>query len=65
MEASELRHKQELERRKRQQRARKEEKKAAHKKHVARVLAKKHFTGMRENTLRALWDQGMLVPQMD
>jgi hypothetical protein len=40
LEAAEIRRKQELDRRKIQQKARKEERKAAHKKYVARVLAK-------------------------
>lgn len=61
LEAAEIRRKQELDRRKIQQKARKEERKAAHKKYVARVLAKQHLVGLRENTLRALVDQGHLV----
>ena len=61
LEAAEIRRKQELDRRKIQQKARKEERKAAHKKYVARVLAKQHLVGLRENTLKALVDQGHLV----
>lgn len=61
LEAAEIRRKQELDRRKIQQKARKEERKAAHKKYVARVLAKQHLVGLRENTLRTLVDQGHLV----
>lgn len=61
LEAAEIRRKQELDRRKIQQKARKEERKAAHKKYVARVLAKQHLVGLRENTLRSLVDQGHLV----
>jgi hypothetical protein len=51
LEAAELRRKQELERRKVQQRARKEERKAAHKKYIARVIAKKYMHGLKENAL--------------
>ena len=65
LEAAELRRKQELDRRKVQQKARKEEKKAAHKKHVARVLAKKYLIGLKENALKALVDQGMLVQPIE
>ncbi len=61
LEAAEIRRKQELDRRKIQQKARKEERKAAHKKYVARVLAKQHLVGLRENTLKVLVDQGHLV----
>ena len=61
LEAAEIRRKQELDRRKIQQQARKEERKAAHKKYVARVLAKQSLVGLKENTLRALVDQGHLV----
>jgi hypothetical protein len=56
-----LRRKQELERRRVQQRARKEERKAAHKKFVARVMSKKFLHGLKENALKGLRDQGMLV----
>lgn len=48
-----------------QQKARKEDKRAAHKKHVARVLAKKYLVGLRENALKALKDQGMLVKPIE
>jgi len=65
LEAGELRRKQELERRKMQQGARKEERKAGHKKHVARIMAKKYLLGIRENALRALKDQGLLVEPID
>lgn len=61
LEAAEIRRKQELDRRKIQQKARKEERKAAHKKYVARVLAKQALVGLKDNTLRALVDQGHLV----
>ena len=65
MEAAELRRKQELERRKIQQKARREEKKAAHKKHVARVMAKSYLVGLKFNALRGLKDQGMLIEPLD
>jgi len=56
-----MRRKQELDRRKVQQKARKDERKAAHKKHVARVMAKKYLVGLQGNAMRALRDQGMMV----
>ncbi len=56
LEAQLLRQKQELSRRKIQQKARKEERKAAHKKYVARVLAKKNLLGLKENSFRVLKD---------
>ena len=56
MEAAELRRKQELERRRVQQRARKEERKGAHKKFIARVMAKKYLHGLKENALEGLKD---------
>jgi hypothetical protein len=65
LEAGELRRKQELERRRVQQKARKEEKRAAHKKYVARVMAKKYLVGLKQNGLRALVDQGMLVEPIE
>ena len=48
-----------------QQRARKEERKAAHKKYVARVMAKKHMNGLKISALKGLKDQGMLVQPID
>ncbi len=65
LEAAELRRKQELERRKIQQRARKEEKRCAHRKYVARVMAKKYLVGLKDNALRGLVDQGMLVQPIE
>lgn len=56
LEASDLRRKQELERRRIQQKARKEAQRAAHRKYVARVLAKKHLLGLKLGGLRALVD---------
>lgn len=61
LEAAEQRRKYELDRRKIQQKARKEERKAAHKKHVARVMAKQSLVGMKDSVLRQLVDQGVLV----
>ena len=60
-----MRRKQELERRRVQQKARKEEKRAAHKKHVARVMAKSYLVGLRFNALSALKDQGMLIEPIE
>ena len=65
LEAAELRRKQELDRRRVQQKARKEERKAAHQKYTARQFAKKYLVGMRENALKALKDQGMLVKPIE
>ena len=65
LEASDLRRKQELERRRIQQKARKEAQRAAHRKYVARVLAKKHLLGLKLGGLRALVDQGMLVDPIE
>ena len=55
-EAAEERVKQEISRRAVQQKARKTERKMAHEKHVARVLAKKYMTGIRESALQCLHD---------
>ena len=60
-----MRRKQELERRRVQQKARKDDKRAAHRKYTARLMAKKHLVGLKENALRALVDQGMLVEPLD
>lgn len=65
LEAAETRRHQELERRRVQQRARKEERKAAHKKHVARVMAKGHLQGLKENALKQLVDIGLLVSPLE
>lgn len=56
LEAAENRRRQEYERRKVQQRARKVERIQAHKKHVARVLAKQHVVGMKDAALKVLFD---------
>lgn len=55
-----MRRKQELDRRRVQQRSRKEEQKWAHKKFVARTLAKKYLVGLKEQALQELKTQGML-----
>ena len=56
MEAAEQRRADELHRRRTQQQSRKIEKKEAHKKHVARVLAKQALAGLKINTMRQLKD---------
>lgn len=56
-----MRRKYELDRRKIQQKARKEERKGAHKKHVARVMAKQSLVGLKDSVLNQLVDQGVLV----
>ena len=65
LEAKELRLKKEIDQRKVQQRARKEERKAAHKKYISRVMAKKYLLGLRENGFSALKDQGLMVKPME
>lgn len=37
----------------------------AHRKYVARVNAKKYLVGLKENALRSLVDQGMLVEPIE
>jgi hypothetical protein len=64
-EAAELRQKQEQQRRAIQQRARKAERKAAHQKHVCRVMAKASLVGLREGALRHLADISYLNRQTD
>lgn len=56
MEQAEMRKKQEFERRKQNERDKKKNKVAAHKKLVARVIAKKYNTGMKDYVYRNLKD---------
>ena len=64
-EAAEKRKKEEVSRRKIQDKARKEERKAAHMKLNARMLAKVHLTGLREQALNELNTAGVLVKPLD
>lgn len=55
----------EISRRGVQQKARKAQRKAAHQKHVARVMAKKFLNNARFNSLSHLGDMGLLNSQLD
>lgn len=55
---------QEIERRKVQQAARKSERKAAHQKHVSRVISKDYLEGLREVSIRHLADMGFTANKL-
>lgn len=63
-EAAETRVKAETERRGVQQKARKSQRKAAHQKHVARVMAKKAMTNLRYDAISHLHGIGMLTNRL-
>lgn len=64
-EATELRCKEEGQRRKVQNKARKEQKKSAHEKVNARMMAKDWMTSLREDAMTQLCAQGVLVPSRE
>lgn len=65
MEAAETRVAQEISRRGVQQRARKAERVAAHSKHIARVIAKKHLEGLRERSMQTLSDMNLMSSRLE
>lgn len=61
MEQAEVRKKQEFEKKKANEREKKKNKVAAHKKVVARIIAKKYNHGVRENAYKHLIDVGFFT----
>lgn len=64
-EAAEARVAAEISRRGVQQKARKSERKAAHQKHVSRVVAKRHLEGLRQVAYRALADMDLMTSKLN
>jgi radial spoke head protein 3 len=64
-EAAEQRVADEISRRAVQQKARKAEREAAHKKHIARVVAKRQLEGLREGCLSHIADMGLMSSNLE